>query len=141
MATHASPSSRTAPTARVRIDKWLWAARFFKTRSLAAEACDRAHVRLNGTPVKPARDVQAGDWLVIENPGGVYEIQIVAISDVRGPAKVAQALYAETPASLAQRQREAERRRLQPEPEAQRQGRPTKRERRDIDRFRGNGDW
>ena len=136
-----SSSSRGAVTARVRIDKWLWAARFYKTRSLAAQACERAQIKLNGVVVKPARDVQAGDWLVVENPGGVYEIQVVAVSEVRGPAAVAQALYAETEASIAERARVAERRRLQPEPEAQRQGRPTKRERRDIDRFRGRGDW
>lgn len=133
--------SRSDANTRVRLDKWLWAARFFKTRSLAAEACDRAHVRLNGAPAKPAKDVRAGDWLVIENQGGVFELQVLAVSEVRGPAKIAQALYAETEASSAARAREAERRRLQPEPEAARQGRPTKRERREIDRFRGPADW
>lgn len=136
-----SSSSRPAAESRVRIDKWLWAARFFKTRSLAAEACDRAQIKLNGAAAKPARDVQAGDWLVIENPGGVYEIQVVAVSEMRGPAAVAQALYVETEASAAARARLAERRRLQPEPEAQRQGRPTKRARRDMDRFRGGSEW
>lgn len=130
---------KTSPApARVRIDKWLWAARFFKTRGLAAEALARGRIRLNGTEVKPAKEVQAGDWLLIVNEGGEYEVQVQAVSDVRGPARVAQGLYLESDASVAARQREAERRRLQPEPEAQRQGRPSKRDRREIDRLR---DW
>lgn len=133
--------NQPGPIPRVRADKWLWAARFFKTRSLAAEACLHAHVRLNGAAVKPAREVQAGDWLVIETLGGSFEVQVVAVSEIRGPAKVAQTLYLETEASAASRAREAERRRLQPEPEAARHGRPTKRERREIDRFRGPSDW
>lgn len=130
---------KTSPApARVRIDKWLWAARFFKTRGLAAEALARGRIRLNGTEVKPAKEVQAGDWLLIVNEGGEYEVQVQAVSDVRGPARVAQGLYLESDASVAARQRAAERRRLQPEPEAQRQGRPSKRDRREIDRLR---DW
>ena len=129
--------SSTDSSARVRIDKWLWAARFFKTRSLAAEALDRGRIRLNGSEVKPSKEVQAGDWLLVVNEGGEYEIQVVAVSETRGPARVAQQLYAESEASMAARQRETERRRLQPEPEAQRQGRPSKRDRRQIDRLRG----
>lgn len=128
--------SSTDSSARVRIDKWLWAARFFKTRSLAAEALDRGRIRLNGSEVKPSKEVQAGDWLLVVNEGGEYEIQVVAVSETRGPARVAQQLYAESEASMAARQRETERRRLQPEPEAQRQGRPSKRDRRQIDRLR-----
>lgn len=128
-------------TARLRIDKWLWAARFFKTRSLAAQACERARVHINGAAVKPAREVRAGDWLVVETESAAFEIQVLQICEVRGPAKVAQTLYAETPASRARREQDAERRRLQPDPEAARQGRPSKRERRAMDRFRGAGDW
>lgn len=126
----------TEGLARVRLDKWLWAARFFKTRSLAAQACERSRIRLNGSPAKPAKDVQVGDWLLVTAASGEYEVRVVAVSDVRGPAKVAQALYEETPASRAARERVAEQRRLAPDPEARRQGRPTKRERRDLDRVR-----
>lgn len=127
----------TDPALRVRLDKWLWAARFYKTRSLAAQACERGHVRLNGSPAKPGKDVRAEDWLLIGNASGEYEVQVVAVSDVRGPASIAQTLYAETPASRAARAKRAEQRALAPEPEAARHGRPTKRDRRDLQRARG----
>ncbi|HEU4621444.1 MAG TPA: RNA-binding S4 domain-containing protein [Burkholderiaceae bacterium] len=129
MTTHESLS-------RVRLDKWLWAARFFKTRALAVTACERGRVRLNGSDAKPGKDVQAGDWIFVVTPGGEFEVRVLDVSDVRGPAKVAQTLYEETPASRAARERAAEMRRLAPDPETQRQGRPTKRERRDLDRLR-----
>nr|WP_245591389.1 RNA-binding S4 domain-containing protein [Derxia gummosa] len=124
-------------TERVRLDKWLWAARFFKTRSLATEACQAGRIKLNGAVVKPAHDVRAGDWLLVRSPGGEFEIQVQGVSDVRGPAPVAQALYAETDASRKSREREAEQRRLAPEPSFELHGRPTKRDRREMERWRG----
>ena len=81
---------------RVRIDKWLWAARFFKTRSLAARACDLGRISSNGQAVKPARDVQAGDRLQIKNESGEFQVDVLQLSDIRGPARVAQTLYRET---------------------------------------------
>jgi len=122
---------------RVRLDKWLWAARFFKTRSLATDACQAGHIKLNGAVAKPAHDVKPGDWLVVRSPGGEFELKVVDVSDLRGPAPVAQALYAETDASRKLRERDAEQRRLAPEPSVQLHGRPTKRDRRDIERWRG----
>lgn len=123
-------------TERVRLDKWLWAARFYKTRALAAEAADRGRVDVNGLPAKPARELHAGDTLVLRQDGGVRRTLIVrALSVQRGPAPVAQALYEETAESLAERQRAAEARRLAPEPaQTIEQGRPTKRDRRDLER-------
>jgi len=120
----------------VRIDKWLWAARFFKTRALASKACDLGRIRSNGVEVKPAREVRVGDMLRVRNEGGEFEIEVLALSEVRGPAAAAQALYRETEASKEARAREAaERKALQqmmPMPEH----RPTKRDRRHIIRFR-----
>src|ERR1022692_4294131 len=83
----------------VRIDKWLWAARFFKTRALAARACDLGRILSNGQPAKPARDVRIGDMLRVTNEGGDFQIEVLLLSDVRGPAAVAQTLYAETESS------------------------------------------
>ena len=120
----------------VRIDKWLWAARFFKTRSLATDAVDGGKVRLNGDRVKPARNVKVGDMLAIDNSATEWEVEVLALSDVRGPATVAQTLYVETEVSVAKRQLEAERRKLFKEPGAAIKGRPTKRDRRMIDRSR-----
>src|SRR5580698_9820775 len=86
--------------ASLRIDKWLWAARFFKTRTLASRACELGRVRSNGQPVKPARDVRVGDLLQVKNDSGEFQIEILALSEMRGPAPVAQALYRETAASV-----------------------------------------
>ena len=121
---------------RVRLDKWLWAARLFKTRSLAAEAVERGRVGVNGQAVKPARELRPGDTLRLRLDGGVQRTLVVkALATVRGPAPVAQALYEETADSLAERQRAAEARRLAPEPaQTLEQGRPTKRDRRDLER-------
>ncbi|CAG2127858.1 RNA-binding S4 domain-containing protein [Cupriavidus plantarum] len=124
------------PDARLRIDKWLWCARFFKTRSLAAEAVDRGRVEVNGQAVKNSREVKPGDTIVIEAYQQRWEIVVKGIAAARGPAPVAQTLYEETPASVAKREQDAERRRYQNEPTAQLQGRPTKRDRRRIDDFR-----
>jgi ribosome-associated heat shock protein Hsp15 len=118
----------------VRIDKWLWAARFFKTRSLATAALDHGKVRLNRERVKPAHPVRIGDSLEIDNGATEWEVVAQAISDKRGSAAVAQTLYRETEASLTKRQREAEQRKYFKEPGAALKGRPTKRDRRLLDR-------
>jgi len=123
----------------VRIDKWLWAARFFKTRALASRACDLGRIEWNGVKAKPAREVRVSDKLRIENDGGVFEIIVLAISEVRGPAAVAQMLYQESEASREGRMRVIEERRaiqqMMPLPEH----RPNKRDRRRIIQFRGRG--
>jgi ribosome-associated heat shock protein Hsp15 len=124
---------------RVRIDKWLWAARFFKTRSLASHACELGRIQTNGQPAKPAREVHAGDLLLVKNDSGDFLVEVLALSDMRGPAPVAQALYRETEASRESRLKLAEERRMMPHFESSREGRPSKRERRVIDRFRGRG--
>ncbi len=118
----------------VRIDKWLWAARFFKTRSLATEAVEGGRVRLNGERIKPARGVKPGDRLAIDNGSTAWEVIVQDLSETRGPAPVARTLYAETEESVVRRQQEAERRRLFHEPSADIKGRPTKRDRRLLDR-------
>lgn len=127
---------------RLRIDKWLWAARFYKTRSLAVEEIERGRVQVNGQDVKPAREVKVGDTVSLRQ-GFVQRVVLVkGLSGVRGPAPVAQQLYEETPESIAARERAAEQRRLAPEPALTiEQGRPTKRGRRDLDEAqRGWGD-
>ena len=122
------------------MDKWLWAARFFKTRSLAARACELARVQSHHQPVKPARDVRIGDLLQISTEGGDFEVKVLAVSDVRGPASVARTLYEETEASRELRLKVAEQRRagmhFTPAPP----GRPSKRDRRNIHRFRGDAE-
>ena len=125
----------------MRLDKWLWAARFFKTRSLAAEAADRERVRVNDMPAKPAKELRVGDTVALRQDGGLVRTVIVqGLSTLRGPASVAQTLYEETAESLSARAQAAEVRRLAPEPAATlTQGRPTKRDRRDIDK--AGGGW
>ncbi len=120
----------------VRIDKWLWAARFFKTRSLATRACELGRIESGGQKTKPAREVHAGDMLRIKTPGGEFEVEVVALSDFRGPATVAQTLYRETPASKEARLKLLEERRSTPGFEPPREGRPSKRDRRQLDRLR-----
>ena len=121
----------------VRIDKWLFAARFFKTRSLAADAVDRGRVRVDGEPVKPARNVKVNDKLVIDNGSDRWEVVVAAISDKRGPAPVARELYFETDESIAKRENDKTARRLFPEPSLDIKGRPTKRDRRAISKAAG----
>lgn len=121
-------------TDSVRIDKWLWAARFFKTRSLATAAVDNGKVRQNGERVKPAHGIKPGDLLAIDNGATAWEVQVRALADVRGSAAIAQTLYAETEKSVAKRARDAEQRRLSPEPSLSIRGRPTKRDRRLLDK-------
>jgi ribosome-associated heat shock protein Hsp15 len=120
-------------TDRLRLDKWLWAARFHKTRALAADEIDKGRVRVNGQPAKPARELKAGDRVEIRHDQVWRCVVVVGLSAVRGPAPLAQGLYAETPESLAARAHAAEARRLAGEPAlAITQGRPTKRDRRDL---------
>ena len=121
----------------VRIDKWLWAARFFKTRSLAAEAVDRGRVRIGGEPVKPARNVKLNDKIFIDNGSDRWEVVVLGMSDKRGPAPVARELYRETEESIVRRENDSEARRLFPEPGSTIKGRPTKRDRRAISRAGG----
>ena len=120
----------------VRMDKWLWAARFFKTRTLARRACDIGRIECNGQRAKAARDVRAGDLLLVKNEGGDFEVEVLALSEMRGPAAVAQTLYRETEASRALRLKLAEERKAMPHFETLREGRPSKRDRRKIDRLR-----
>jgi ribosome-associated heat shock protein Hsp15 len=121
------------PLARLRLDKWLWAARFYKTRALATDEIDKGRVRVNEQVVKPARELKPGDLVELRQGVVLRTVRVLGLSAVRGPAPVAQALYAETPESIAAREAAAERRRLAPEPaSAIEQGRPTKRDRRQL---------
>ena len=121
----------------VRIDKWLWAARFFKTRALAARACELGRIQSNGQPAKPARDVHVGDMLRVTNEGGEFLVEVLLLSEVRGPAAVAQTLYRETDASREQRMKVAAERKAFNQFEQLPAGRPSKRERGKIIQFRG----
>ena len=132
-------------SAKVRLDKWLWAARFYKTRSLSAEEIDKGRVRLNGQLAKPSRDVKPGDVLELRIGPVVRTVVVRALSGVRGPAPVAALLYEETAESIDLRTAAAEQRRLAPEPaQSLSQGRPTKRDRRDLDQLsdgKAQGEW
>jgi len=119
----------------MRLDKWLWAARFFKTRSLASQAIEQGRVKLAGERVKPAREVRPGDRLDLHVGDADWTVTVRALSMQRGPAPVAQALYEESPASHARRQQQASERKLAASPAAAIKGRPTKRDRRLIHRF------
>lgn len=121
----------------LRIDKWLWAARFYKTRALAAKACELNRVQTKGQPVKPAREVKVGDHLQVTTDSGIFDIEVLGLSDVRGPAPVAQALYRESEESKAARAKEAEIRRMNREFTPAPIGRPSKKDRRRIIQFRG----
>jgi len=123
----------------VRMDKWLWAARFFKSRALAARACELGRIQSNGQPAKPAREVRIGDMLRITNDGGDFHVEILLLSEVRGPASVAQTLYRETEESRAARLKAAEERKAMRQFEPAPAGRPSKRDRRKIIQFRGRG--
>ena len=122
---------------RVRIDKWLWAARFFKTRTLAARACELGRIESGGQPAKPAREVRVGDLLRVKNDGGEFQVEVLLLSEMRGPAAVAQTLYRETEASRELRLKLAEERKAMPPFETFREGKPSKRDRRKIARLRG----
>ncbi len=132
MVSEASGPAAPAPPG-VRIDKWLWAARFFKTRSLAVQALQTGRVEVQSAPAKPSRALRVGDLVTIRRPPLQWTVEVLGLSEVRGPAPVAQALYRETPQSLALREATDAARRLAPEPAQSRaDGRPTKRDRRDM---------
>ena len=120
----------------MRLDKWLWAARFFKTRSLATDAVDGGKVKLNGAPVKPAKEIKLGDRLQIRAGEQDWEVVVQGINEQRRPASEAQLLYLETPESTQRRAQLAELRQLAPSPVPEQKGRPTKRDRRALSRFR-----
>jgi ribosome-associated heat shock protein Hsp15 len=121
----------------VRMDKWLWAARFFKTRSLAARACELGRVQSNGQPAKASREVRVGNFLQVKNDGGDFQVKVLLLSEVRGPAAVAQTLYCESEESRDLRLKLAEERKTLPHFEASREGKPSKRDRRELNRLRG----
>ncbi len=129
---------KNGTSARLRIDKWLWAARFFKTRSLATRACELGRIEWNGQPTKPAREVHVGDMLRVKNDSGEFLVEVLLLSEMRGPAAIAQTLYRETEASRQLRIKLAEERKAMPHYEAAREGRPSKRDRRKIHSFRGD---
>ena len=124
----------------VRIDKWLWAARFFKTRAQASRACDLGRIQSNNQPAKPAREVRVGNMLRITNEGGDFEVEVLLLNEIRGPASVAQTLYRETEASKELRLKVAAERKAQIQYEALPAGRPSKRDRRRIIQFRGRSE-
>ena len=127
-------------TESMRLDKWLWCARFYKTRNLAIEEINKGRVTVNGQAVKPARDLRCGDLVALRQGPVARTVLVRSLSGVRGPAPVAQLLYEETADSVHARETAAELRRLAPEPAtALSQGRPTKRNRRDIERTRTQG--
>jgi len=123
--------------AGVRIDKWLWAARFFKTRSLASRACELGRIESNGQPAKASREVRIGDQLRVKNDSGEFQIEVLLLGELRGPAAVAQTLYRETEASRELRLKLAEERKAMAQFETFREGKPSKRDRRAIARLRG----
>ncbi len=120
----------------VRMDKWLWAARFFKTRSMAARACELGRIELAGQPAKPAREVRAGEMLHIKTEGGEFQVEVLAVSEIRGPASVAQTLYRETEESREARLKAAAERKAMMNYSPAPAGRPSKRDRRKIVQFR-----
>src|ERR1700716_4232196 len=124
----------------VRIDKWLWAARFFKTRTLDARACELGRIQSSGQRAKAAREVRIGDMVRVTNDGGDFQIEVLLLSEVRGPAAIAQTLYRETEASREQRLKVAAERKAMMQFEQLPAGRPSKRDRRRIIQFRG-GPW
>ena len=121
----------------VRMDKWLWAARFFKTRALAARACELGRIQSNGQPAKAAREVRIGDMLRVTNDGGDFQMEVLHLSEVRGPASVAQTLYRETEASRELRLKVAAERKAMKQFETLPAGKPSKRDRRKLIQFRG----
>ncbi len=119
------------------MDKWLWAARFFKTRAIAARACDLGRISSNGQQAKPAREVHVGDRLHVKTEAGEFDVDVLVLSEMRGPAAVAQTLYRETEESRQARMKAAEERKAMRDAEPFPESRPSKRDRRILDRFRG----
>ena len=133
MSRHSSPSAAPVAAADMRLDKWLWVARFYKTRALAAEEIEKGRVQVNGLAAKPARSVRVNDRIEIRQAGTVRELLVLGLGTMRGPATVARSLYQETEASIRAAQQVAEARKFGVEPaHAQETGRPTKRDRRDL---------
>ena len=126
-------------TTTVRIDKWLWAARFFKTRALAARSCDLGRIQSNAATAKAAREVKVGDLLHIKNEAGDFQVEVLALTEVRGPAAVAQTLYRETDLSRDLRAKVAAERKAQLQFEDLPQSKPSKQHRRQLNRLRGRG--
>ncbi len=133
--------SQDAPATRssLRIDKWLWAARFFKTRALASKACDIGRIQCGDLRAKPAREIRVGDMLQIENEGGKFQIEVLSLSQMRGPAATAQKLFRETDASREARLKLVEERKAMQQYAPIPEHRPSKRDRRRIIQFRGRG--
>ena len=131
-------ATEKTPPEKMRLDKWLWAARFFKTRSLATQAIEQGRVKLDGDRVKPAREIRPHDRLDVQVGDFVWTLTVRMLSMQRGPAPVAQQLYEEVSESLARRQQQADARKLAASPAAAIKGRPTKRDRRQIHRFTGD---
>jgi len=121
------------------MDKWLWAARFFKTRSFATHACELGRISSNGHQAKPAREVRVGDQLQVKNEAGLFQIEVIELSEMRGPSTVAQTLYRESDESRAARLAAVEARKAMPGFDFAHDNKPSKRDRRDIDRLRGRG--
>jgi ribosome-associated heat shock protein Hsp15 len=144
MPSHMSDNRCMSEITSMRLDKWLWAARFYKTRSLAVEQISKNRVSVNAAAAKASREVRVGDTIALRQGDTPKTVQVLGLSAIRGPAPVAQQLYQETEASVAERVRLAEQRRLAPEPASaiamQHDGRPTKRDRRDIERTRHQWD-
>lgn len=120
----------------MRIDKWLWAARFFKTRALAAKSCDLGRIESNGQTAKPSRDIRVSDSLKVRTEAGDFTVEVLALTELRGPATAAQTLYSETDASREARLKLIEERKQMLQFEGARDTKPSKRDRREIDRFR-----
>lgn len=123
----------------VRVDKWLWASRFFKTRATAQQAVEGAKVKVNGERIKPSKELRVGESLTIQIGTTEWQIRVEQLSDKRGPATVARTLYSEDDASRVRREEQAALRRFAADPGRDRAGRPTKRERRELDRWRSEG--
>ena len=123
----------------MRLDKWLWAARFFKTRTLAIKACELGRIESNGHPAKPAREVRIGDTLQVKNEAGIFQVEVLLLTEMRGPSAVALTMYRETEASKTARAAAAEIRKAMPQFDFAHDNKPSKRDRRDLDRFRGRG--
>jgi len=123
----------------MRLDKWLWAARFFKTRAVASRACELGRIQVNAQPAKASRELRIADLLQIRNEGGDFGVEVLGLSEIRGPAATAQSLYRETEASRELRAKLAEERKAMPNAEVLRDGKPSKRDRREINRVRGRG--
>ena len=121
----------------MRMDKWLWAARFFKTRSLAGKACDLGRIESNGLPSKASREVRVGDQLQVKNGSGIFVLEVLTLSEIRGPGAVAQTLFQETEASREARWEAAEDRKILISFEAIPESKPSKRERRELAKLRG----